>query len=63
MTSEKPSHSAIRSLLNRFFTAAKKEAQTPQEYLAIEEQERDAGRRLLHEMIHGDDDGEWIRRA
>jgi hypothetical protein len=61
---EKPaSYSAIRQLLNRIFSAAKREAQTPQEYRALDEQERDASRLLLNEMIHGDDDGEWIRRA
>jgi hypothetical protein len=57
------SYSDLRSLLNRLFTAAKKEARTPQEYRAIDELERDASRRLLNEMIHGDDDGEWIRRV
>jgi hypothetical protein len=40
---EKPdSYSSIRALLNRVSTAAKREAQTPQEYRAIDEQERDA---------------------
>jgi hypothetical protein len=57
------SYSDLRSLLNRLFGAAKREAQTPQEYRALDEQERDASRRLLNEMIHGDDDGEWIRHA
>ena len=57
------SYSAIRAVLNRVFTRAKKEARTPQEYRAIDEQEHDASNRLLNEMMHGDDDGEWIRRA
>lgn len=62
---EKPaSYSAIRALLNRIFSTAKREAPTPQEYRAIDEQERDASKLLLDEMIRGElDDGDWIRRA
>jgi hypothetical protein len=61
---QKPvNYSALRSLLNRIFGDAKREAQNPQEYRAIDEQERDASRRLLNEMIQCDDDGEWIRRV
>jgi hypothetical protein len=63
MKPKKPNHSGIRSYLNRLFTIAKKKAQTPDEYRAIDKQESDASKRLLDEMIHGDDDGEWIRRA
>jgi len=54
---------AIRAVQNRIFGDSEREAQTPQEYRALDEQERDASRRLLNEMMHGDDDGEWIRRA
>jgi hypothetical protein len=53
----------IRRKLNEIFTRAKKEARTPEEYRAIDAQESDASKRLLNEMMHGDDDGEWIRRA
>jgi len=61
---QKPvNYSALRSLLNRIFGDAKKEARTPEEYRAIDEQERDASRLLLDELIHGNDDGEWIRHA
>jgi hypothetical protein len=56
------SFSAVRAVLNCVFSVAKKQAQTPPEYRALDEQERDASKRLLNEMMHGDDDSEWIRR-
>jgi hypothetical protein len=63
MKLKKTNHSGIRSHLNRLFTIAKKKAQTPDEYRALDKQERDASKRLLDEMIYGEDDGEWIRRV
>jgi hypothetical protein len=63
MKTKEPGHSDIRAFLNRLFTRAKKEARTPQELIALKEQESEASKLLLDEMIHGDDDGEWISRA
>ena len=63
MKPKKPNHSGIRSYLNRLFTIAKKKAQTPDEYRALDKQESDASKQLLDELIRGNDDGEWIRKV
>jgi hypothetical protein len=59
----KPTISQLRAALNRLFTLARKLAETPEDLKALNERESAASIQLLKELIHGDDDGEWIRRA
>jgi hypothetical protein len=57
----KPTIEQLRAGLNRLFTIAKKLAETPEDYRALDRQESEASKQLLNELIRGDDDGEWIR--
>jgi hypothetical protein len=59
----KPTISEFRSQLNRLFTLARRLAETPEDLKALNEEESRASKLLLDKLIHGDDDGEWIRRA
>ena len=64
MPAKKPfSYADLRALLSRMFAHAKQEAQTLEQYRAIDKEECRTSRKLLEEMIQGDDDGEWIRRV
>jgi hypothetical protein len=59
----KPTIEQLRSGLNRLFTVARRLAETPEDLKALDKRESDASKHLLNELIHGNDDGEWIRRV